>query len=153
VPLGVAAGTGCVTAIAVLLIASQGLKRRPMSPTLAALVSTKQEPEAQEEVHGLLKDPEDLADIAPVPPVDQILKSMETENHRRRLEDLLRRWVDVAHRYSEAALVLRKEIHAVVQHTEQAANTISSSFQAVINKATLQAREAMELLEGTQAGA
>ena len=57
-----------------------------------------------------------------------------TSTEKRRLEDLLRRWVDVAHRYSEAALVLRKEIHAVVQHTEQAANTISSSFQAVINK-------------------
>jgi methyl-accepting chemotaxis protein len=38
----------------------------------------------------------------------------------------------------------------VIQLTEQAANTITSSFQAVINKATIQARQAMELLEGTQ---
>jgi len=58
--------------------------------------------------------------------------------------------VDVAQRYSDAALVLRKEIHFVIQQTEQAVNTIASSFQAVINKATIQARQAMELLEGTQ---
>ncbi len=150
VPIGVAAGSACVTVIAIVLIAGYGLKRRQRPPTLASYVAVARPESASQwadEVNALLIETEALA---PVPPVDQLLKSMEVENHRRRLEDLLRRWVDVAHRYSEAALVLRKEIHAVVQHTEQAANTISSSFQAVISKATLQAREAMELLEGTQ---
>jgi methyl-accepting chemotaxis protein len=152
VPLGVAAGTACATAIAVVLIVGYAIKGRGAEPTLASYMATaEEEPEAHapDGLDALLSKPEEMV---PIPPVDQLLKSMETENHRRRVEDLLRRWVDVAHRYSEAALVLRKEIHTVVGHTEQAANTISSSFQAVINKATLQAREAMELLEGTQGG-
>ncbi|MDH3370996.1 MAG: methyl-accepting chemotaxis protein, partial [Gammaproteobacteria bacterium] len=60
---------------------------------------------------------------------------------------------EVAQRYGEAALVLRREIVNVIKQTEQAANTIASSFEAVINKATIQARQAMELLEGTQGAA
>ena len=92
-------------------------------------------------------------DIEQIPQVDEVLQSMAADNQRRRLEDLMRRWVDVAQRYSEAALVLRKEIYSVIKQTEQAANTIASSFEAVINKATIQARQAMELLEGTQGAA
>jgi methyl-accepting chemotaxis protein len=89
-------------------------------------------------------------DIEQIPQVDEVLQNMAADNQRRRLEDLMRRWVDVAQRYSEAALVLRKDIYSVIKQTEQAANTIASSFEAVINKATIQARQAMELLEGTQ---
>lgn len=92
-------------------------------------------------------------DIEAMPQVDDVLESMAAENQRRRLEDLMRRWVDVASRYGDAALVLRKEIYSVIKQTEQAANTIASSFEAVINKATIQARQAMELLEGTQGAA
>lgn len=151
VPFEVALGTACGTAICVVLMVGFAVKRHGMEPTLASYLPADDElaDGQSEEIDALVAKPDEMT---PIPPVDQLLKSMEAENHRRRLEDLLRRWVDVAHRYSEAALVLRKEIHAVVQHTEQAANTISSSFQAVINKATLQAREAMELLEGTQGG-
>jgi methyl-accepting chemotaxis protein len=89
-------------------------------------------------------------DIEQIPQVDEVLQNMAADNQRRRLEDLMRRWVDVAQRYSEAALVLRKDIYSVIKQTEQAANTIAGSFEAVINKATIQARQAMELLEGTQ---
>lgn len=89
-------------------------------------------------------------DIEQIPQVDEVLQNMAADNQRRRLEDLMRRWVDVAQRYSEAALVLRKDIYSVIKQTEQAANTIANSFEAVINKATIQARQAMELLEGTQ---
>lgn len=89
-------------------------------------------------------------DIEQIPQVDEVLQNMAADNQRRRLDDLMRRWVDVAQRYSEAALVLRKDIYSVIKQTEQAANTIASSFEAVINKATIQARQAMELLEGTQ---
>lgn len=88
--------------------------------------------------------------IEEMPQVDEVLQNMAADNQRRRLEDLMRRWVDVAQRYGDAALVLRKEIYSVIKQTEQAANTIASSFEAVINKATIQARQAMELLEGTQ---
>lgn len=152
VPLVVAAGSACATAITVVLLIGHGMKLHKLRQASAYEVMPQAEPDAvaEDDIESLL---DKSSDIAQLPPVDQLLQSMEADNHRRRLEDLLRRWVDVAHRYSEAALVLRKEIHTVVQHTEQAANTISSSFQAVINKATLQAREAMELLEGTQGGA
>lgn len=88
--------------------------------------------------------------IEQIPQVDEVLQTMAADNQRRRLEDLMRRWVDVAQRYGEAALILRKEIYTVIRQTEQAANTLASSFEAVINKATIQARQAMELLEGTQ---
>ncbi len=85
-----------------------------------------------------------------VPQVDELLESLVAENQRRRLEEVLRHWVDVAQRYSGAATDLRKRVEAVIQQTEHATDNIASSFQAVINKATLQARQAMELLEGTQ---
>jgi methyl-accepting chemotaxis protein len=154
-PPVVAVGSGCATAIAVILLVHHGIKRHPLQLLSAVddVVFEKEElltaAEAENGIEALLGKSNNFD---PIPPVDQMLQSMEADNHRRRLEDLLRRWVDVAHRYGDAALMLRKEIHGVVHHTEQAANTISSSFQAVINKATLQAREAMELLEGTQGG-
>ena len=148
VPLWVAAGSGCVTAIAVILLGGYGAQQRrqpvataasaPMFPSAAV---------AEDDMELLLPRADDVAEI---PPVDQILSTMASDSQRHRLEELLRRWVDVAHRYSEAALALRKQIHVVIQQTEQATGTISNSFQAVMNKATLQARQAMELLEGTQ---
>lgn len=151
VPPVVAAGSGCATAIVVILLVGYGIKRHQLHQASAAYQAAAEVPPtpADEELDAWLAKPPEVSEI---PPVEKILQDLEADNQRRRVEDLLRRWVDVAQRYSEAALVLRKEIHGVVQHTEQAANTISSSFQAVINKATLQAREAMELLEGTQGG-
>jgi methyl-accepting chemotaxis protein len=100
-----------------------------------------------DEVEALLPQPSNQEEV---PQVDDILHDIAAENQRKRVEDILGRWVDVAQRYSEAALVLRKDIYSVIQQTEQAANTITSSFQAIINKATVQARQAMQLLEGTQ---
>lgn len=154
VPPVVAAGSACATAIAVILLSGYGIKRHKLQQA-SAVDETAAEPPppaaaGEDDLESWLPK---TGDIEQIPPVDQILEALEADNHRRRLEDLLRRWVDVAQRYSEAALMLRKEIHGVVQHTEEAANTISNSFQAVIHKATLQAREAMELLEGTQGGA
>ena len=149
VPLWVAIGSGCVTSIGLILLGAYGVRRRRAAPTLPAagpvsLAAT------DDEIERLLPTSTDVAEI---PPVDQLLQSMATDTQRHRLEDLLRRWVGVANRYSEAALTLRKQIHVVIQQTEQATNTISNSFQAVMNKATLQARQAMELLEGTQGAA
>lgn len=98
-------------------------------------------------VHELLGTSQGLETI---PQVDELLESFEAETRRRRLEEVLRHWVDVAQRYSGAAADLRKRVEGVIQQTEQATDSIASSFQAVINKATLQAKQAMELLEGTQ---
>lgn len=103
-----------------------------------------------EQVDELMSSSKDLEQI---PQVDEVLQNMAADNQRRRVEDLMHRWVDVGQRYAEAALVLRREIQAVIKQTEQATGTIGSSFEAVINKATIQARQAMELLEGTQGAA
>lgn len=150
VPLWVAIGSGCVTTIGLILLGGYGVRQRRASPTLPAAAGPVSLAATDDEIERLLPTSTDVAEI---PPVDQILQSMTTDTQRHRLEDLLRRWVGVANRYSEAALTLRKQIHAVIQQTEQATNTISNSFQAVMNKATLQARQAMELLEGTQGAA
>ena len=85
-----------------------------------------------------------------IPPVDEILESLANENQKRRLEFLLRRWMDVAQQHSDVTQTLRTQIYTTIQQTEQATSTVASSFQAIINKATVQARQAMELLEGTQ---
>jgi methyl-accepting chemotaxis protein len=154
VPLEVAIGSASVTMISALLLVNYGVRQRraahmqsqPVSMLAPMESIDDRSPDA--DVEALLRASKEL--ISEMPPVEQILQTMASDNHRRRLEDLLRRWVDVAHRYSEAALALRKQIHSVVQQTEQATNNISNSFQAVINKATLQARQAMDLLEGTQ---
>lgn len=150
VPLWVAIGSGCVTTIGVVLLGGYAARLRRASPVPPAMVEPASAVSTDDDIERLLPTSTDVAEI---PPVDQILQSLATDTQRHRLEDLLRRWVGVAHRYSEAALTLRKQIHVVIQQTEQATNTISSSFQAVMNKATLQARQAMELLEGTQGAA
>ena len=84
------------------------------------------------------------------PQVEEMLRNLANQNQSRHTEDLLRRWVDMAQGYSQAALLLRKQIQSVIEQTEQATNIISNSFQAIINKAGIQASHAMELLEGTQ---
>ena len=84
------------------------------------------------------------------PQVDEMLRKLATQNQTRHAEELLRRWVDVAQGYSQASLLLRKQIHAVIEQTEGATNIISNSFQAIIHKASIQAQHAMELLQGTQ---
>jgi methyl-accepting chemotaxis protein len=111
------------------------------------ILEGKEADRALSQIDEMLSTPKGIEQI---PQVDEVLQTMAADNQRRRLEDLMRRWVDVAQRYGEAALVLRKEIYTVIRQTEQAANTLASSFEAVINKATIQARQAMELLEGTQ---
>ena len=85
-----------------------------------------------------------------LPQVDEFLQSVASEQQKRRLEELLHRWVDVSQQYNDATLGMRKQIHTVIRQTESATTTIADSFQAVISKATVQARQAMELLEGTQ---
>ena len=148
VPWWVALGSGLcamLTLTVLALYARQGSDRED-----TGMVSPSPEDESQEvfeQVDALMSHAKDIEQI---PQVEEVLESMAQDNQRRRLDDLMRRWVDVAQRYSEAALVLRREIYSVIKQTEQAANTIASSFEAVINKATIQARQAMELLEGTQ---
>jgi methyl-accepting chemotaxis protein len=144
-PVWVALGSGFAALASIVLLVVYG--RRQVLPALDVPEGAAM---ASEEPENLLPEgvqPETL------PQVDEILQTMAAEHQKRRLEELLRRWVGMARHYGDVSMELRKQINAVVQHTEQAATTIANSFQAIINKATLQARQAMELLEGTQGAA
>jgi methyl-accepting chemotaxis protein len=148
VPWWVMLGSGISVIFTLTMLTIYARRQTEKQETHAGDSSAKSESDqVLEQVDALMSQSKN---IEQVPQVDDVLKSMAEDNQRRHLEELMRRWVDVAQRYSDAALVLRKEIHFVIQQTEQAVNTIASSFQAVINKATIQARQAMELLEGTQ---
>jgi len=145
-PLWVTLGSGMSAAIAVILLAGHGRRQRDApDPDIADA-----EPSPEERIEALIPEAS-AGDL--IPQVDEVLESMETEKQQRRQEDLLRRWMEVAQRFGEMALVLRKQIYAIIQQTEQATTTIADSFEAVIKKATVQARQAMELLEGTQGAA
>jgi len=149
VPWWAGLGSGLCAVLTLTVLAFYARKENEKEIPLAGeeVLDGRDAKNVLEQVDALLSPSKDIEQI---PQVDEVLQSMAADNQRRRLEDLMRRWVDVAQRYSEAALVLRRDIYSVIKQTEQAANTIASSFEAVINKATIQARQAMELLEGTQ---
>lgn len=151
VPWWAALGSGLCAVLTLTILAFYARKQEEKVPLEGEeVLEGRDAKHVLEQVDALMSPSKDIEQI---PQVDEVLQTMAADNQRRRLEDLMRRWVDVAQRYSEAALVLRKEIYSVIRQTEQAANTIASSFEAVINKATIQARQAMELLEGTQGAA
>ncbi len=142
VPAHILALSGFAAAVAIILIVAmsrQSISGGHDSPSLSD--------DSQESLDGIFPKTEASGSL---PQVDDVLRSMASEHHSRRLEELLRQWVDVAQRYSEETLILRKQIHAVIQHIEQAAVTIAGSFEAIIRKATIQAQQAMNLIEGTQ---
>ncbi len=149
VPPWLAVASGFLTALTIVVLTRQAfLPDDPFSELTPVVPGPETKAiRSEDDIEALLPK---TGNTEHVPPVDEILQSMASDQYRRRLEDLLRRWMDVAQRYSDAALGLRKQIQTVTKQTEQAANTIASSFQAVITKATIQARQAMELLEGTQ---
>lgn len=148
IPWWVGLGSGLCAVLTLTILAFYARKQYEEKPLEGEEVLNGHDAkQVLEQVDALMSPSKDIEQI---PQVDEVLQNMAADNQRRRLEDLMRRWVDVAQRYGEAALVLRKGIYSVIKQTEQAADTIASSFEAVINKATIQARQAMELLEGTQ---
>ncbi len=149
VPFSVAVGSGVLTLGSATLVGVVGYWLRIHGKT-SRTITPSADTSLQEELEALLPKAESPD---PLPQVDEILRSMASDQQQRHLEDLLRRWVNVAQRYGDATLSLRKQIHAVTEEVEHAATTIANSFQAVIQKATIQARQAMELLEGTQGAA
>ena len=149
-PLPVAVGCGMITLVSSSLIGVVGYRLRDHIKSNRVDLISPSDVSLQEELEALLPKSESPD---PLPQVDELLHSMATEQQKRNLEQLLRRWVEVAHRYGDATLSLRKQIHSVTDQVDQAATTIANSFQAVIQKATIQARQAMELLEGTQGAA
>jgi hypothetical protein len=151
VPWWAALGSGLCAVLTLTVLAFYARKQDEAVPLQGEEVLEGHDAkQVLEQVDDLLSP---STDIEQIPQVDEVLQNMAADNQRRRLDDLMRRWMDVGQRYGEAALVLRREIQSVIKQTEQATGTIASSFEAVINKATIQARQAMELLEGTQGAA
>lgn len=146
-PFWTAFGSGVLFGMCIIALLALGRKKLVVSAALAADRETQQAESVKQEIEELMPQATS-AEI--LPPVDEMMQSMASEHQKRRLEELLLHWVNVSQQYSDAALSMRKQIHTVTEQTEHAATTIASSFQAIINKATVQARQAMELLEGTQ---
>lgn len=149
-PVSVAVGCGILTLGTSILVGVIGYRMK--ENVEAANIDPTPVPGStlQDEIESLLPRAE-IPD--PMPQVDEILQSMATEQQKHNVEQLLRHWVSVAQRYGDASISLRKQIHDVTEQVDEAATTIANSFQAVIQKATIQARQAMELLEGTQGAA
>lgn len=144
VPMWVAIGWGIS---AVLGIVAMTYYANIHARSYIALDPSKVEPLSDAELDELLPR---VASDDLIPNVDEVLQSMQREKQTRHIEELLRRWVDMAQGYNQAALLLRQQIHSVIGQTEHATNMIGNSFQAVIQKASVQANHAMELLQGTQ---
>ena len=142
-PWWVAIGSGSCIAIPIVLLLDYARKIHGLAPS----ADTKQYTVEREQVDTLLPTEEMAVDL---PQVDDLLNSMAEERQRRRVEALLQRWVKMAEHYNTATSKVREQINSVIEQTEEAANTIGGSFQAIINKATVQASQTMELLEGTQ---
>lgn len=155
VPFWVALGSGLCTIITVSLLADYARKRRYIENSdLAASIGGKNS-SAGTEASPVSDNIDELIPWVEtaqeeLPQVEEMLTSMASSQQNRRLEDLLRRWVEIAEQQSDEAVALKQKIADVIKTTEEATDTIAQSFQAVINKAAIQARQAMELLEGTQ---
>lgn len=91
-------------------------------------------------------------DIQPeqIPQIDDVLESMEESNQKRRIAATVRNLAETATEFHTWKEDLSTQIMSVIKQSEEATDTIAKSFKTVINKATLQARQAMDLLEGTQ---
>ncbi|MGW8248441.1 MAG: methyl-accepting chemotaxis protein [Acidiferrobacterales bacterium] len=154
VPLWVAFGSGLCTLLAATLIIDYARKRG----TIESGATPVSVDEVVNEVANIIPDDQKLEelfmrdiDIADdVPQVDEMLQNLAAESQDRRVKDLLQRWIETGKMYTEEATALRGAVAEAITQMEQATDTIANSFQAVINKAAVQARQAMELLEGTQ---
>lgn len=140
-------GSGVLFGMCLITLLALGRKKMATSAALSDAQDLQHVESFQQVIEALLPH---ATSAEVLPQVDEMVQSMASEHQKRRLEELLLHWVSVSQQYSDAALSMRKEIHNVTEQTEHAATTIANSFQAIINKATVQARQAMELLEGTQ---
>lgn len=147
-------GSGLCTLVAVTLIIDYARKRESIDATEEELTVE----EAAEEVANMVSADQNLSDLfmddiedaADVPQVDDLLQNLAAESQDRKIKELLQQWLDTGKIYSREAGALRKAVAEAISQMENATDTIANSFQAVINKAAVQARQAMELLEGTQ---
>jgi methyl-accepting chemotaxis protein len=154
VPLWVAFGSGLCTLVSVTLIIDYARKRGTIEPETTPMSAAA----VVDEVANIVPEDQKLEDLFlsevdmanDVPQVDEMLENLAAESQDRRVKELLQRWIKTGKMYTDEATALRGAVAEAITQMEQATDTIANSFQAVINKAAVQARQAMELLEGTQ---
>lgn len=158
VPLAVAIGSGLCTLIVLGLLADFARKHKLADDSDDLLITTSDgeallgegKPMTSANIDELMPWGTETEEL---PQVEEMLTSMASSHQKKRLEELLGRWVGIAEKQEVESEELKSRIHGVINTTEDATETIAKSFQAVINKAAIQARQAMELLEGTQGAA
>lgn len=154
VPFWVAFGSGICSLLAATLIVDYARKRDAIEAESTTITADQ----AMDEVANIVNEDQTLDELflgeidvaGDVPQVDEMLQNLAAESQDRRVKDLLQRWIETGKMYTNEATALRGAVAEAISQMEQATDTIANSFQAVINKAAVQARQAMELLEGTQ---
>lgn len=153
IPFWVAIGSGLCTAVGIVLVYDFSRKHSgftedddvDFADTDGAFVSPDEQLQVTfEQIDMTLEQ---------VPRIDDVLESMEESNQQRRIEATVRYLVQTASEFRDWKDDLSSQITSVINQSEEATDTIARSFKTVINKATLQARQAMDLLEGTQGAA
>jgi methyl-accepting chemotaxis protein len=150
VPWWVSLTSGLLSGLAIVLIITY--ERKKECALAEAIESNSPDVDAEnieEQVNELLAVPGSTQELSKV---EDILDSFSAEKRRDKVTALFDRWVEVAKKYDTTSHALRQETYNAILQSEQATETIGSSFKAIIDKATVQARQAMELLEGTQGG-
>lgn len=152
VPFTIMIVSGMCAAIAVVLLVDFARKRTLLlgdwSATSVVQEDGREAAGGRKSFEDLFMPAEELAND--LPQVESVIQSLAAESQARRLEELLLRWSQTGHDFLREAETLKREVASVIGQMEVAAGTIVDTFQAVIQKAAVQARQAMALLEGTQ---
>lgn len=149
----VAVGSGLCASAAIILIVDFARKQEDIDIIEQDMPSENSSPidAIDEQLRSALEPSE--GDIGGLPKIDDLLNTMAGESERRRVDGLMRRWAQVAKQFNAVKDHLDVQVNDVVEQSAEATDTIAKSFKTVINKATLQASQAMNLLEGTQGAA
>lgn len=150
VTIYVAVGSGLCAAAAIVLIIDYARKQDDLDDFQRN--TPREEVSPVELIDEQLRSALEPAkgDIAQLPKIDDLLNTMAGESEKRRVDVLMRRWAEIAKQFSAVKEHLDTQVSEVIAQSAEATDTIARSFKTVINKATLQASQAMNLLEGTQ---
>ncbi len=150
VSVWVAVSSGLSTAIAMVLIIDFARKQDDFDEFQDASLDEKTSPidAIDEQLRSAIEPAK--GEMNQLPKIDDLLTTMAGASERRRIDGLVGKWAELAKQFNAVKQHLDAQINEVINQSEDATDTIASSFKTVINKATLQASQAMNLLEGTQ---
>lgn len=150
VSIWVAISSGLSTAIAMVLILDYARKHDDFDEYQDVSLEEKTSPidVIDEQLRSAIEPAK--GEIDHLPKIDDLLTTMAGASERRRIDGLVRKWAELAKQFNAVKHHMDGQINEVIKQSENATDTIASSFKTVINKATLQASQAMNLLEGTQ---